>query len=277
MKDGAITAGTTKSTGFSLNAKPNGVVPENYKALSFYVDIPASKEGNVNINFRAQEADSFRGTMYAIGEDGSFNMWEKGSASLNGFKGLLVLILNETEPISVNYSSYRTDLKTYQEQFGINSILFWVQSLRYDIPYLILDNLTAYYDTQSALAAIEKAKSYVPKPIFSYQGKTVFANQEVNLTTDQGDLDIYYTFDGSEPTIESNKYDASTPLKITEDCTVKAVTYRNGNYSAIVSQKYKIYKESDYTTAVLQDGSSIGSFDNFRKQTITANTAGISP
>lgn len=277
LKDGAISAGSSKSVGFSLNANPDGVTPENYKAFSFYADIPASKEGTVRITFRAKEADAFNGTMYAIGQDGSVNIFDDGAAVLNGFKGLLVLILDETAPIKVKYSSYTTDLKTYQEQFGIAKINFFIQNYRYDCSYFVIDNPTAYYDTQSALAAIEEAKRYVPKPIFSYTGTTVFENQEVSLTTDQGNLDIYYTLDGSDPTIESAKYDANNPLKITEDCTVKAVTYRNGNYSAIVSQEYKIYKESDYTTAVLQDGSSKGIVNMSSKQTVTPEITGVSP
>lgn len=41
----------------------------------------------------------------------------------------------------------------------------------------------------------------------------------------QGDADIHYTLDGSEPTVDSPVY--TKPIAITEGCTVKAKTFRN--------------------------------------------------
>ncbi len=277
IKDGAISPGSTKNAVISFDAfKAISTLNfENFKALSIFIDIPLSKEGSVIFSFKARgEAGVFKGTVYAVGQDGSYTTGDSAIA-LNGFKGLVTIVLNEDGPISKGGTLM--SLADFQTSNSVTDITMAMRNLRADTGYITMDNITAYYDAQSALDAIEEARRFVPKPIFSYEGNTVLPNQEISLTTEQGALDMYYTLDGTDPTIESNKYDETAPIKITEDCTVKAVAYRNENYSEIVSQQYKIYNESDYTTEVLQDGSSVGIFDYTLKQSVTANTAGISP
>lgn len=57
------------------------------------------------------------------------------------------------------------------------------------------------------------------------------------------DADIYYTLDGSNPTKNSNKY-KSWGITINEDCTLKAIAYKDGyDDSNVLTQIYVIEKE----------------------------------
>ena len=55
-----------------------------------------------------------------------------------------------------------------------------------------------------------------------------------------GKADIYYTLDGTEPTVASSKY--KKPLKIKEDCTLKAVAVRPSGNSRVFTEKINLNK-----------------------------------
>ena len=63
---------------------------------------------------------------------------------------------------------------------------------------------------------------------------------EVTFST-LGDGTIYYTLDGTEPSVNSNKYD--TPLELKENATIKAIVIRpNGKNSRVFSEEIKFNK-----------------------------------
>jgi alpha-tubulin suppressor-like RCC1 family protein len=66
----------------------------------------------------------------------------------------------------------------------------------------------------------------------------VDVNTSVKLATDTLNGKIYYTTDGSDPTDKSNLY--SKPLAITEYTMIKAVTMKDGKYSAVSTFEYFI-------------------------------------
>lgn len=89
------------------------------------------------------------------------------------------------------------------------------------------------------IAGEQYEPSYVgtcPKPVIRATriGETVEYTLSITATAEPAieGLKIYYTIDGSEPTAETGTlYDAETPVKLVNDCTVKAIAcadkYRN--------------------------------------------------
>ncbi|WP_424354814.1 chitobiase/beta-hexosaminidase C-terminal domain-containing protein [Methanobacterium sp. MBAC-LM] len=62
--------------------------------------------------------------------------------------------------------------------------------------------------------------------------------QTVNLTTDDTNATIYYTLNGTDPTVSGTKY--TNPLTISKTTTVKYAAVDNGNWSSIYTQTYTI-------------------------------------
>jgi len=63
----------------------------------------------------------------------------------------------------------------------------------------------------------------------------------VKLVAEVSNLDIYYTLDGTEPTMNSKKY--TEPLKISENGVLKAVSYSGERKMSIVTEaKFKVHK-----------------------------------
>lgn len=62
---------------------------------------------------------------------------------------------------------------------------------------------------------------------------------EITLST-LGDAGIYYTLDGSEPTVKSSKYEGG--IKVKEDCVLKAVAVRPSGNSRILTEKIALNK-----------------------------------
>ena len=80
----------------------------------------------------------------------------------------------------------------------------------------------------------------VAKPVITPNGGTFTEPQQVTITAGEG-CDIFYTLDGTEPTTQSNKYEA--PFTVSESCTVKAVALDvTGASSSIVSAVFKFAK-----------------------------------
>ena len=71
----------------------------------------------------------------------------------------------------------------------------------------------------------------------SQKSGTVAVNSVVELMGPDG-ADIYYTTDGSTPTINSNKY--SKPIVITEDMTIKVITAKGNQISNVTTLAYTV-------------------------------------
>jgi len=74
---------------------------------------------------------------------------------------------------------------------------------------------------------------YVPTPLVHPFKGVVPAGETVSISADYEGTEIYYTLDGSTPTIESTKYEG--PFELPGSCTVQAIGYRNGCYSGVAS------------------------------------------
>lgn len=108
-----------------------------------------------------------------------------------------------------------------------------------------------YKDTQAADAV---AKYYVEAPAVSVESGEYTTDLEVKLTSDYG-YDIYYTVDGSEPTINSTLY--KNKIEITEGTTnLQCIAVNQYNIaSSVVSAEYKVeYKAPDAPTISPRSG-----------------------
>jgi hypothetical protein len=56
----------------------------------------------------------------------------------------------------------------------------------------------------------------------------------VTISADEG-AEIYYTLDGSDPTINSTKY--TSKFTLTENCTVRAIAVATGKLNSSISEK----------------------------------------
>ena len=62
----------------------------------------------------------------------------------------------------------------------------------------------------------------VSSPEITREGNTLY------ITTETTNATIYYTMDGNDPTKNSTKYDANSPIVVSSNCVVKAVAMREG-------------------------------------------------
>ncbi len=76
-------------------------------------------------------------------------------------------------------------------------------------------------------------REIVPVPVIKAAGKTFRGRQEISLT---GSGELYYTTDGSEPSVNSQRF--TKPFFIDADATVKAVAIAGGNRSLVVTASY---------------------------------------
>lgn len=76
----------------------------------------------------------------------------------------------------------------------------------------------------------------VSVPTFSPDSWASGSTLSVTLSCATTGADIYYTIDGSKPTKSSTKYTSSISLSATK--TIKAVAYKSGVYSIVVSKTY---------------------------------------
>lgn len=86
---------------------------------------------------------------------------------------------------------------------------------------------------------IEKAKVEM-SPV---SGSYILSSEAVTLAAIPEDATIYYTLDGSEPTIDSTQY--TEPISLTEDVVIKAIAVRDGWYDSeiAVGEYYKSQSE----------------------------------
>lgn len=71
----------------------------------------------------------------------------------------------------------------------------------------------------------------------------------VNFSTID-DADMYYTLDGSEPTMNSMK--SKEALVIKEPCTLKAAAFRDGEMSNVITEEFKFNKATGCAITMLQ-------------------------
>lgn len=84
------------------------------------------------------------------------------------------------------------------------------------------------------------SNALAPKtPVANYNSGTYEQLTDITLTTTNTDCQIYYTTDGTQPTLDSTIYTA--PFAVTKDTTLKAITARSADdFSSVATYNYRI-------------------------------------
>ena len=100
-----------------------------------------------------------------------------------------------------------------------------------------------YYSGSTAVRAIDdltlnSSAPAVAKPTFSPAGGEYSEAQSVTISCETEDATIYYTTDGSTPTVESTKY--TEPINVSVTTTIKAIAYVESDVSSVAMATYTI-------------------------------------
>jgi hypothetical protein len=100
--------------------------------------------------------------------------------------------------------------------------------------------LSACDEVSKVTSPTEKAAATIAAPVFSPAGGTYTSAQSVTLTSATASTVIYYTLDGSTPTLSSQLY--LQPITVAKSVTIKAmaVTTTTGSSSEVVSASFFI-------------------------------------
>ena len=124
------------------------------------------------------------------------------------------------EPMHINSNAFGT--------IG-NTVLVVPTGTKAD--YLLFDGWKDFGDRIEESDALLPSAFKCEAPKFSHHGDTL------TITSDTEGGVIYYTLDGKDPDEESDRYEK--PIVLTENCTVKAYTFKEGLQSSTVAS-YKV-------------------------------------
>jgi hypothetical protein len=111
----------------------------------------------------------------------------------------------------------------------------------------------------------------VATPTFSPAGSTVTSGQKVTISDATSGANIYYTTDGSVPTVNSTLY--TVPIALTKSVTLSAIAVASGyNNSGVASAAY-VVSTTPATPVISPAG---GTFTAIQPVTITDATSGAS-
>ena len=98
--------------------------------------------------------------------------------------------------------------------------------------------ITSYYNGTPQFMPLEFVAQGVTVATPVIEGETPFTEStQVTITCETEGASIYYTIDGTDPTINSTEYTA--PFELTESATVKAIAYDvTGAVSAVASKEF---------------------------------------
>ena len=108
-----------------------------------------------------------------------------------------------------------------------------------------IDNLNAARAESDAQIPLWTSLAGAPAaaPVFSAKAGTYEAEKKITITTETENAKIYYTTDGSDPTIASTLYTGEITIK--QNTVLKAIAVSvNGVASEVVSAEYKIVPAS---------------------------------
>ena len=127
---------------------------------------------------------------------------------------------------------------TWNGSITVNKGTYDNESKTWDGATDALEFSFAAQNRASSIAITLAEPSSVEAPTFSVAAGTYYAAQSVELACVTDGTTIYYTTDGTDPTSSSTEY--TSALSVTETTTIKAIAYKGGDASAIVTAKYVI-------------------------------------
>ncbi|MBR2248913.1 MAG: leucine-rich repeat protein [Prevotella sp.] len=138
------------------------------------------------------------------------------------------------EPMHINSNAFGTIT---------NTVLVVPTGTKAD--YLLYNGWKDFGDRIEESDALLPTASRCATPTFKREGNTL----TISTTTDGAT--IYYTMNGSDPTIQDLKYDADNPITLTENGTVKAIAIKEElNNSEIATYKVDLFTVADVKIAL---------------------------
>ena len=138
------------------------------------------------------------------------------------------------EPMHINSNAFGTIT---------NTVLVVPTGTKAD--YLLYNGWKDFGDRIEESDALLPTASRCATPTFKREGNTL----TISTTTDGAT--IYYTMNGSDPTIQDLKYDAENPITLTENGTVKAIAIKEElNNSEIATYKVDWFTVADVKIAL---------------------------
>lgn len=120
--------------------------------------------------------------------------------------------------------------------FDVAPTVAWAMGLEYP-------DVCAGKPLYEAFTNDNKTFRYAPMPRLSRNGALLSENSiELTMSADWPGAEIYYTMDGTNPTVSSPKY--SGPITIDKNTIVKAVSVSDGYVSGMAREHYRFKKES---------------------------------
>lgn len=129
---------------------------------------------------------------------------------------------------------------------------------------------TTYFFYIDIFVKSSEVQPVVSLPQFSPEGGDYTSAQNVTISCDTQDATIYYTIDGSAPTVESNVYYA--PIEVTSNTTIKAIAVKDNMIdSGVATATYNIIESVVVTffengnlleTKIIAKGDEIGELPN---------------
>lgn len=204
-----VSNGTSKTDG---NVKIDFNHPVNVTDLKYFIFHIKDTQGSNTMQLSLIDAD---------GNESSYD-WRSPSTSKN------------------NWSQYYIKLSDIS---GIDKTkVTGVRMGQWNAGTYYIDDL--YFDNYLSTGVPDIAPS---QPKANIESGYIFKDSiEVSLTNDMN-ASMYYTLDGSQPTVNSTKYDGKITLNDT--ATIKAVSYDNGEYSEVVTLDY--YQDSNIINDVV--------------------------
>ena len=115
------------------------------------------------------------------------------------------------------------------------------------------DNYSASSIRQYKYLKIEKTTgedTTVAAPVIAPESGYFTGSATVTITCPMSDVTIHYTENGDTPTEKSTVYNASSPITLSENKTIKAIAVKNGKNSEVVEAEFTKREPGNEVTAV---------------------------
>ena len=165
---------------------------------------------------------------------------EAGTYPLETFQG--IVLTSDTKDAEIRY--------TLDGSIPDSSSILYTKAILFDTANTYIVKAIAFKNgsTASSVSSGEYVIEDSQQPIVAnpivFPAAGTYTNTSfsgVTLTTDEAGSQIYYTIDGSNPDKTKTLY--SKQIVFSETTTIKAVVYKDGVYSAVVTALYTLTKE----------------------------------
>ncbi len=194
--------------------------------------------GQCDITITIADTDLSTTITVAVGEvQSSENKCAKVKANIetNSIikKGTTLILTTETEDANIYYT---LDGTCPCMEDSPSRLLYTTPITLHEDTFLIAYAVKDGYKDSSTVGFVYTLEK-VNAPTASVSSGEVTKGKKIKLSSDTEDAIIYYTTDGSDPTIDSMRYTGK--IKITEDVTIKAIAVKDGmNNSDILTVSY---------------------------------------